>query len=80
MSWIFFSPRGPPPINPEGRAGWESLRQPWPEGLEGWGQRVASSFVFLNGASKSDGLMRLESQGGNFPGSIQVVSPLCLAL
>lgn len=77
---MFFSPHGPPPVDPRGKAGWKSLRQPWPEGLKGLGQRVASSFVFLDGASKSDGLMGLESQGGNFPGSIQVVSPLCLAL
>ena len=64
MSWIFFSPRVPPPVDPQGKVGWKSLRQPWPEGKEGWGQRVASSFVFLDRTSKSDGLMGLESQGG----------------
>lgn len=52
MSWIFFSPTGPPPVDPRGKAGWKPLQQPRPEVMEGWGQRVASSFVFLDGVSK----------------------------
>lgn len=41
---------------------------------------VRCQFVFLHGISESDGLMGFVPQGGNFPGSIQVVSPLRLAL
>lgn len=78
----YFSPRGPPP--PAGPGGERLVGNlPPSPGRRGWragGSRLQVSFVFLGGVSKSDGLMGFESQGGNLPGSIQVVSPLRLAL
>lgn len=49
---------------------------------DGWLGAASWQFICFPpwGFKKSDGLMSLESQGGNFPGSIQLVSPLCLAL
>lgn len=53
-------------------------RRQWGAGGSKLPVHLFSSMGFQK--NKSDGLMSLESQGGNFPGSIQVVSPLCLAL